>query len=181
MEALAGESGLLPEQVWDSADIPDRGLFIGHASGSAMPLVWAHAEYLKLCRSLRTGRSSIGRLRRSSGTSWRRRRRAVSSGASTTRCARCRRAGPSASRRWPRPSCIGASTAGAPCTTPRHATRRSASMWRTLRRWAAHRRPRRFHVLLAGGGAMGRDRLCRLRRMSHADTISTLALIYGLT
>jgi glucoamylase len=51
-EALAGESGLLPEQVWDSADIPDRGLFIGHPSGSAMPLVWAHAEYVKLCRSL---------------------------------------------------------------------------------------------------------------------------------
>jgi glucoamylase len=55
MEALAGESGLLPEQVWDSADIPDRGLFIGHAAGSAMPLVWAHAEYIKLCRSLRDG------------------------------------------------------------------------------------------------------------------------------
>ena len=55
MEALAGESYLLPEQVWDSADIPDRGLFIGHASGSAMPLVWAHAEYIKLCRSLLDG------------------------------------------------------------------------------------------------------------------------------
>jgi glucoamylase len=55
MEALAGESGLLPEQIWDSADIPDRGLFIGHPSGSAMPLVWAHAEYVKLCRSLQDG------------------------------------------------------------------------------------------------------------------------------
>jgi glucoamylase len=53
METLAGESGLLPEQIWDSADIPDRELFIGHGSGSATPLVWAHAEYLKLCRSLR--------------------------------------------------------------------------------------------------------------------------------
>lgn len=55
MENLAGESGLLPEQVWDSADIPDRELFIGHPSGSAMPLAWAHAEYVKLCRSLRDG------------------------------------------------------------------------------------------------------------------------------
>jgi glucoamylase len=55
LKALAGESGLLPEQVWDSADIPERGLFIGHASGSAMPLVWAHAEYVKLCRSLHDG------------------------------------------------------------------------------------------------------------------------------
>jgi glucoamylase len=55
MEALAGESGLLPEQVWDSADIPDHELFIGHPSGSAMPLVWAHAEYVKLRRSLSDG------------------------------------------------------------------------------------------------------------------------------
>jgi glucoamylase len=56
MEAIAGEPGLLPEQVWDSADIPERELSFGHASGSAMPLVWAHAEYLKLCRSLFDGR-----------------------------------------------------------------------------------------------------------------------------
>jgi glucoamylase len=56
METIAGEPGLLPEQVWDSADIPERELYIGHASGSAMPLVWAHAEYLKLCRSLFDGR-----------------------------------------------------------------------------------------------------------------------------
>ncbi len=55
LEAFAGDSGLLPEQIWDTADIPERELFLGHASGSAMPLVWAHAEYLKLCRSLRDG------------------------------------------------------------------------------------------------------------------------------
>ena len=55
LEAFAGDSGLLPEQIWDSADIPERDLFLGQASGSAMPLVWAHAEYLKLCRSLRDG------------------------------------------------------------------------------------------------------------------------------
>lgn len=55
LEAIAGENGLLPEQVWDSPDIPARGLFIGRPAGSAMPLVWAHAEYLKLCRSLVDG------------------------------------------------------------------------------------------------------------------------------
>jgi glucoamylase len=55
LEGFAGESGLLPEQIWDSADLPERELFLGSASGSAMPLVWAHAEYLKLCRSLRDG------------------------------------------------------------------------------------------------------------------------------
>ncbi len=55
LEVMAGEDGLLPEQVWDSLDIPDRELFGGRASGSATPLVWAHAEYLKVCRSLRDG------------------------------------------------------------------------------------------------------------------------------
>jgi glucoamylase len=56
MAALANEGGLIPEQVWDSADIPEKELFMGRPSGSAMPLVWAHAEYLKLLRSLKDGR-----------------------------------------------------------------------------------------------------------------------------
>ncbi len=46
---------MLPEQIWDAADIPERELFFGRASGSAMPLVWAHAEYIKLRRSLADG------------------------------------------------------------------------------------------------------------------------------
>ncbi|MES1255474.1 MAG: glucan 1,4-alpha-glucosidase [Acidobacteriota bacterium] len=56
MEACASDGGLLPEQIWDDADVPERELFAGRPSGSAMPLVWAHAEYLKLRRSLRDGR-----------------------------------------------------------------------------------------------------------------------------
>lgn len=56
MEAFANESGLISEQVWDVADIPRRELVNGCPSGSAMPLVWAHAEYLKLRRSLQDGR-----------------------------------------------------------------------------------------------------------------------------
>ena len=51
-EAMAGAGGLLPEQSWDAADIPERELYLGRPAGSAMPLVWAHAEYLKLVRSL---------------------------------------------------------------------------------------------------------------------------------
>jgi glucoamylase len=56
MAAFANEGGMLPEQVWDAPDIPQHDLFFGRPSGSAMPLVWAHAEYLKLCRSLREER-----------------------------------------------------------------------------------------------------------------------------
>jgi len=52
MLACANDGGMLPEQVWDASDIPRRELYFGRPSGSAMPLVWAHAEYLKLQRSL---------------------------------------------------------------------------------------------------------------------------------
>jgi glucoamylase len=55
MEASASSGGLLPEQIWDSDDVPQRELFLGRPSGSAMPLVWAHAEHIKLLRSLRDG------------------------------------------------------------------------------------------------------------------------------
>ena len=53
--SFANEGGFLPEQVWDSPDIPEKELFFGKPSGSAMPLVWAHAEYVKLLRSLQEG------------------------------------------------------------------------------------------------------------------------------
>jgi glucoamylase len=56
LEAFAGAGGMIPEQIWDAADLPEKELFCGRPSGSAMPLVWAHAEHLKLCRSLREGR-----------------------------------------------------------------------------------------------------------------------------
>jgi glucoamylase len=56
MASFANKGGMIPEQVWDGPDLPDRELFFGRPSGSAMPLVWAHAEYVKLRRSLREGR-----------------------------------------------------------------------------------------------------------------------------
>jgi glucoamylase len=48
-----GQSRALPEQVWDSADLPALELFRGKPTGSACPLVWAHSEYIKLRRSVR--------------------------------------------------------------------------------------------------------------------------------
>lgn len=56
MENSTGASRLIPEQVWDKKDIPERELFAGKGSGSACPLVWAHSEYIKLRRSLADGR-----------------------------------------------------------------------------------------------------------------------------
>jgi glucoamylase len=55
LEGFASDGHLIPEQVWDAPDIPERELFIGRPSGSAMPLVWAHAEHVKVLRSLADG------------------------------------------------------------------------------------------------------------------------------
>ena len=52
IEAQTSECGMIPEQVWDAPDIPERLLYNGHPSGSSMPLAWAHSEYVKLLRSL---------------------------------------------------------------------------------------------------------------------------------
>jgi glucoamylase len=54
--STAGASRALPEQVWDAADLPALELFRGKPTGSACPLVWAHAEYVKLRRSIRDGK-----------------------------------------------------------------------------------------------------------------------------
>jgi glucoamylase len=48
---FAGEGGMLPEQLWDSPDLPDGKMKMGRPSGSAMPLCWSHAEFLSLARS----------------------------------------------------------------------------------------------------------------------------------
>jgi glucoamylase len=56
MTRMASLGGMLPEQVWDTTPIPERELVPGRPTGAAMPLVWAHAEYLKLVASRILGR-----------------------------------------------------------------------------------------------------------------------------
>ena len=51
MAQMAGPGGLIPEQVWDTSPIPEQDLWPGRPTGSAMPLVWAHAEFVKLAHS----------------------------------------------------------------------------------------------------------------------------------
>ncbi len=55
MEQFSSEGGMLPEQIWDAPDLPQAGMFLGRPSGSAMPLAWAHSEYIKLLRSRQDG------------------------------------------------------------------------------------------------------------------------------
>jgi glucoamylase len=55
-EGFATCGQMLPEQVWDKPDLPGTSLRFGRPAGSAVPLVWAHAEYLKLLRSAVDGK-----------------------------------------------------------------------------------------------------------------------------
>ena len=56
MEGFGSTTGLLPEQVWDQPDRPEIYMYLGRPTGSAMPLMWAHAEYVKLLRSVSDGK-----------------------------------------------------------------------------------------------------------------------------
>ena len=55
LEGFASGAGLLPEQIWNAPDLPEKHLETGRSTGAARPLAWAHAEYIKLLRSKRDG------------------------------------------------------------------------------------------------------------------------------
>jgi glucoamylase len=46
---------MLPEQLWDTEDLPGGNMQRGGPTGSAMPLCWSHAEYVTLVRSHKHG------------------------------------------------------------------------------------------------------------------------------
>ena len=56
MEQFATCTGLLTEQLWDEPDRPKTHMYLGKPTTAAMPLMWAHAEYIKLLRSVKDGR-----------------------------------------------------------------------------------------------------------------------------
>lgn len=55
LEEFASRTRLLPEQIWDLPDRPGSLMRFGKPTGAAMPLMWAHAEYIKLVRPARDG------------------------------------------------------------------------------------------------------------------------------
>ena len=56
IENFANETGLITEQVWDAEDIAEQYMHNGEPTGAAMPLAWAHSEYIKLLRSVKDGK-----------------------------------------------------------------------------------------------------------------------------
>lgn len=55
IENFATPTRLLPEQIWDRGDIAHAMMYYGKPTGAAMPLMWAHAEYIKLLHSVADG------------------------------------------------------------------------------------------------------------------------------
>ena len=51
MADMSGPGGMISEQIWDGEALVKRGLYPGRPTGSAMPLAWAHAEFIKLAHS----------------------------------------------------------------------------------------------------------------------------------
>ena len=113
MEGFATSVKLLPEQVWSDPDRPDAHMYFGRPTGGPMPLLWAHAEYLKLVRSAADGQvfdlipevADRYRNRRKAPTSWK-------SGNSIDRCGACRPVGPCGFRQRLRFNCTGRATNG---------------------------------------------------------------------
>ena len=67
MAAMASGVGLVPEQAWENADVPASpfgtpaecasiGFVNGKAAGSASPLTWSAASFVRLSADLRAGR-----------------------------------------------------------------------------------------------------------------------------
>ncbi len=56
LENFSQGIGLIPEQIWDAPDLPAEHLYCGGPTDSAVPLLWAHSEYVKLRRSVTDGR-----------------------------------------------------------------------------------------------------------------------------
>ena len=52
MEAFATATGILPEQLWDLPDNPGCAHLLRKPDRPAVPLAWAHGEYIKLVRSV---------------------------------------------------------------------------------------------------------------------------------
>ncbi len=56
VEKFTSGIGLIPEQIWDAPDLPEQHMFFGRPTGAAIPLNWAHADFIRLLRSISDGK-----------------------------------------------------------------------------------------------------------------------------
>ncbi len=57
MMAFANDGLMIPEQVWDVQNSPRPGLRFGEGTGSATPLAWSMAQFIRLALSVRANRN----------------------------------------------------------------------------------------------------------------------------
>jgi glucoamylase len=57
MMNFANGGGMIPEQVWDRPDHPQPELRFGKGTGSATPLAWSMAQFIRLAVNLQKGRN----------------------------------------------------------------------------------------------------------------------------
>ena len=57
MAGFANDGLMIPEQIWDRKESPVQGLRFGAATGSATPLAWSMAQFIRLAMSIEKGRN----------------------------------------------------------------------------------------------------------------------------
>jgi glucoamylase len=55
MMAFANDGGMIPEQVWDRKDSPGPDFRFGEGTGSATPLAWSMAQFIRLAINIKQG------------------------------------------------------------------------------------------------------------------------------
>ncbi|HKR58966.1 MAG TPA: glycoside hydrolase family 15 protein [Pyrinomonadaceae bacterium] len=58
MTSFANEGMMIPEQVWDRQQSPNNELRFGEGTGSATPLAWSMAQFIRLALNIKHGRNS---------------------------------------------------------------------------------------------------------------------------
>lgn len=56
MQKMANAGGMLAEQVWDRPDSPGAWLKFGQGTGSATPLAWTNAQFIRLAIAIKEGK-----------------------------------------------------------------------------------------------------------------------------
>jgi len=57
MSRFTNDGMMIPEQVWDQVDSPSPGLRFGEGTGSATPLAWSMAQFIRLAINLKHRRN----------------------------------------------------------------------------------------------------------------------------
>lgn len=57
MVGFANDAFMIPEQVWDLKRVPSSKFKFGEGTGSATPLAWSMAQFIRLAMNLREGRN----------------------------------------------------------------------------------------------------------------------------